>query len=131
MIDLIAQIASRQHGLVTRSQLAELGITTRRIDRALARGTIIRRRRGVYAIAGAPNTWEQEVLAACLACGTSARASHRSAAVLWRLDGFARDTIEVTVAPERRPAQTGCSSTRATPISRATVRRSPESPSRP
>jgi hypothetical protein len=50
---------------------------------------------GVYRVEGVPVTWEQRVLAACLAtCGI---ASHRSAARLWGLDGPVSDRVEVTV----------------------------------
>ena len=50
-------------------------------------------RRGVYRMAGVPETWEQQLLAACLAAGPEARASFRSAAALHGLEGFVRDTL--------------------------------------
>ncbi len=53
-------------------------------------------RRGVYRMAGAPETWEQRLLASCLAAGPEARASFRSAAALHGFDGFARAGLEIT-----------------------------------
>ena len=53
-------------------------------------------RRGVYRIAGAPETWHQELLAACLARPGS-YASFRAAAALWTLEGFEPRDLEITV----------------------------------
>ncbi len=47
-------------------------------------------------MAGTPETWEQLLLAACLAAGPEARASVRSAAALHELEGFARRLLEIT-----------------------------------
>jgi hypothetical protein len=43
---------------------------------AVGTGTLIGVRRGVYRLAGTPPTWEQAVLAAVLAAGFGAVASH-------------------------------------------------------
>ena len=48
-------------------------------------------------MAGAPATWHQRLMAACLVGGPGAVASHRSAGALWGLDGLAPGPIEVTV----------------------------------
>jgi very-short-patch-repair endonuclease len=53
-------------------------------------------RRGVYRAAGAPETWLQHLLAACLARPGS-WASFRAAAALWGLEGFDPDLLEITV----------------------------------
>jgi len=53
-------------------------------------------RRGVYRISGTPATWEQGLLAACLAAGPGTSASFRSAAALYGLEGFRRDVVEIT-----------------------------------
>jgi very-short-patch-repair endonuclease len=50
----------------------------------------------VYRIAGAPDTWEQQLLAACLTAGPEACASFRSAAALYGFEGFGRDRLEIT-----------------------------------
>jgi very-short-patch-repair endonuclease len=45
---------------------------------------------GVVRVEGAQITWESTLLAHVLAAGDAAMASHRSAAALWRFDGFRR-----------------------------------------
>jgi very-short-patch-repair endonuclease len=62
---------------------------------------------GVYRVAGAPPSWRQRLLAACLACGRGAVASHRAAAALWAFPGVAEGTVEVSVPGERRVARPG------------------------
>ena len=52
---------------------------------------------GVYALASSPPTWRQRVLAACLATGPGAVASHRTAAALWGLSGCAPGPVHVTI----------------------------------
>lgn len=58
--------------------------------------------RGAFRLAGTPFTFDQTLMAACLAAGPGAVASHRSAAYLHGLPGLAR-WVEVTVAPARQP----------------------------
>ncbi|MFN2591949.1 MAG: hypothetical protein ABR532_03835, partial [Candidatus Dormibacteria bacterium] len=53
---------------------------------------------GVYRRVGAPETWEQGLMAGCLA--VDAIASHRAAAVLWRLPDV-EPVLELTI-PQRR-----------------------------
>ena len=90
---IVAAIAVRQHGLVSRTQALRAGMTPRMIDVRVATGRWIVARRGVYLIAGAPPCERQAVLAACLA--TSGTASHLTAARLWGLDLPAPAAIEV------------------------------------
>jgi very-short-patch-repair endonuclease len=47
-------------------------------------------------MAGAPETWEQQLLVACMAAGPEARASFGSAAALHGFEGFARVDLEIT-----------------------------------
>lgn len=91
----IAQVAVRQHGLVTRQQALAAGMTPRMIQVRLEAGRWTVPRRGVYLVAGAPPSERQAVLAACLASGVGAAASHLSAAHLWGLDLPAPQAIEV------------------------------------
>lgn len=58
---------------------------------------------GVLRHAASPETWPQRALAAVLAAGDGAVASHLTAAALHRLDGVPRGDIEVTVPPGRQP----------------------------
>lgn len=81
----VGRLAAGQHGLVGRQQATDLGLTSEQVRSRLRRGTLSAVQAGVYRTLGARPTWEQAVLAACLAAGPHALASHRSAAVLWGL----------------------------------------------
>jgi very-short-patch-repair endonuclease len=75
-------LEKRQHGVVTRAQLAELGFSAAAIRHKLAQGRLHRLMRGVYAV-GRPEVGELgNWMAATLACGPHALLSHRSAAAL-------------------------------------------------
>jgi hypothetical protein len=90
----LAPIARRQHGLVTRAQaLSVLSPST--LDRRIRARALEPVRRGVYRIAGVPDSWELQLLAACLTVGDDARVSFRAAAALHSFEGFARDRIEI------------------------------------
>ena len=86
--DRIAPIARRQHGLVTSHQVRGV-VSAPQLARLLRDRKLEPVRRGVYRVAGAPHSWRQSLLAACLA-RPSAYASFRSAAALWDLEGFPR-----------------------------------------
>lgn len=71
------------------------------IDRRLAGGRWERIHRGVYRVAGGiEGSWRQEVVAACLAAGPPAVASHRTAGRVWAL--LERAIVEVCVLRGRR-----------------------------
>lgn len=84
----IAQLAPTQHGLVSREQAIEAGITSSGIDRRLASGAWESLYPRIYRMSGSPNTEWQKILALCMHGGEKALASHRTAAWLWKLDGF-------------------------------------------
>ena len=92
---VITGLARRQYGLVSRTQVFESGASGSLIDRRLAAERWERIHPGVYRIAGAPASWPQTVLAACLASGPDGLASHRTGARIWGLPG-GRDPIEVS-----------------------------------
>jgi hypothetical protein len=71
----------------------------------LTKGVLIRVGGGVVRHAAYPTSGEQRILAAVLAAGDGAVASHMSAAALWRLDGLVRPDppVEVTVTRPRHP----------------------------
>jgi very-short-patch-repair endonuclease len=94
---LVAAVAKRQHGAVTRAQLVELGLRQRQIERWVQSGRLERLLPGVFRIAGTPTTREQSVAAAVLWAGPDARASHRSAGQLWGWDGVSAARPEITV----------------------------------
>jgi Protein of unknown function (DUF559) len=59
--------------------------------------------RGVVRHAAYPTSWHQDVLAAVLAAGPGAVASHTTAAALWRLAGVTAPSVEVSVPIARNP----------------------------
>jgi hypothetical protein len=75
--------ALRQHGLITRAQLLELGLSESGIAWRCATGRLFRVYTGVYAVGRPPNTPLQRAAAAVLACGPGAALSHSSALTLW------------------------------------------------
>jgi hypothetical protein len=96
--EVIAEMAASQHGLVTLHQLVAAGIRPHHVERRTQRGTLVRVRRAVFAVAGSPRTFEQLVLGAVLAAGREAVASHTTAAVLWALPLVRHEVLEVTTS---------------------------------
>jgi very-short-patch-repair endonuclease len=99
----VAQMAARQRSLVHRDQALALGMTVRQFQARTQSGLYVRMQPNVVRLAGAPVTWEQRVLAACLSAGRGAAASHRSAALLWGFRGIEQAPVEVMVPVDRRP----------------------------
>lgn len=98
----IAELAERQHGVVTRSQLEGLGLGGNSIDRRLQLGRLHRLYRGVYAVGHRVPSRESRWMAAVLLCGSGAVLSHRSAAVLWGIRDPTSRSIEVTTVAKSR-----------------------------
>jgi very-short-patch-repair endonuclease len=96
----IADVAARQHGIVTRAQLVAAGLTTDVVDHRLKLGRLIAVHRGVYAVGHLPPSPQAKAMAAVLACGPNALLSHRSAAALYGLIRY-HGKPDVT-APTRR-----------------------------
>lgn len=103
----LADLARRQHGLVTRAQALEAGMSARQVLRRLERGRWKPVRRGVYAGGWVPPSWEQAVLAVVLAVGQPCAASHGTAARLWGLPAPAVEGIHVRTPGNRRVALDG------------------------
>lgn len=84
--NMLAELATRQHGVVAIVQMHELGWTTSAISARQAAGKLHRLYRGVYAVGHRRLTRPGSLLAAVLACGPEAALSHRSAGELrgWR-----------------------------------------------
>jgi very-short-patch-repair endonuclease len=96
----IGDLAERQHGVVTRAQLLELGLNrgsiTHRIDLARLRPV----HRGVYTIGHRLLTRDGHWMAAVLACGHDAVLSYFAAAALWGIRESSR--IEITTRTAHR-----------------------------
>jgi len=89
-------LAEAQHGVITRWQALEQGMSRHAIAILVTAGTWEPLYRAVFRLAGSQRTMEQTLTAACLAAGPGAVASHRSAAYLHGFPGLPR-WVEVTV----------------------------------
>jgi very-short-patch-repair endonuclease len=81
--ELIARVAARQYGVVTRAQLLGAGLLSSGITLRVRAGRLHRIHRGVYAVGQPRLSAEGSWMAAVLACGSGAVLSHQSAAELW------------------------------------------------
>lgn len=84
MEERVLDIAARQHGVVTRTQIVAAGVTPRALQGRLESGRMRSLHHGIYLLGPLLPPRARE-LAAVLACGDGARASHRTAASLWEL----------------------------------------------
>jgi predicted transcriptional regulator of viral defense system len=92
----IGTLAGRQHGVVARRQLRELGFDDSAIDSRLRRGALLALHRGVYAVGHRKLAIQGRWMAAVLACGSGAVLSHRSAGQHWALVPHSGSIPEVT-----------------------------------
>ncbi len=120
---LIADLAGRQYGVVSRSQLLSMGIGAGAIDTRLKRHRLHRLHRGVYAVGHLALVPLAREMAAVLACGDGAAVSHRSAAVVWHLLAATEDdAIDVTVTRSSGRGRAGLRVHRSTRLPRTDVR---------
>ena len=92
----LASIAAKQYGVISRAQVLGAGVPEKALKRRVAAGGLRGRHRGVYVVTGTPQTFRGELLAACLAAGDHAVASHRAAGALWGLQGVG-ERLELSV----------------------------------
>jgi very-short-patch-repair endonuclease len=90
-------LVSRQHGVVTRSQLLRFGYSAYAIKHRIAAGRLHPVRPGVYAVGRPRLSLHGRWLAAVLYCGPGAALSHQSAAALWEIRAPSTERIEVSV----------------------------------
>jgi predicted transcriptional regulator of viral defense system len=93
----LADLASRQHGVVHRRQLLALGVGAAGVGRRVRAGRLHPVHRGVYGVGPRDLGREGRWLAAVLACGEGAVLSHGTAAALWGLRGARGPVIDVSV----------------------------------
>jgi Transcriptional regulator, AbiEi antitoxin/Protein of unknown function (DUF559) len=94
---LIAELAERQHGLITLLQLLSLGLSRSAVSKRARAGRLHRVHRGVYAVGRPHLTRRGRWMAAVLAYGPKAVLSHRSAAALHGLRPDNRAKTDVTL----------------------------------
>ena len=99
---ICAALASRSHGIVSRSELLAAGVTAREIERRQERGHLIVEFRGVYRVGHRAPSLVAKYMAAVKACGQGAALSGPAAAYLYGLIKGAEPLPHVTAPRERR-----------------------------
>jgi hypothetical protein len=89
-------LAERQHGVLSRAQLRKLGASREALRSRVRSPAWQLVSPQVVRLAGSRQTFQQNCMAAVLDAGGSAVASHRTAAALWSLPGFAPDEVHVS-----------------------------------
>jgi predicted transcriptional regulator of viral defense system len=95
----VLKLAATQHWLIIRDQLLDLGLSRHALDRRSKSGFLVSLSAGIYRVAGAPQSWRQGLLGACL--WAPGAASHRSALRLHGIDGYSGEIVEVTSTAQR------------------------------
>jgi Protein of unknown function (DUF559) len=103
----LADLAARQHGVVSLAQLRAVGLGARGAQHRAGLGALHRVHRGVYAVGHRLLTPDGARMAAVLACGSGAVLSHRSAAAAWGLRPTSRTHAEVTTTRRVRGDRPG------------------------
>ncbi len=98
----LAELAGRQHGVVSIRQLKALGYSRDSVVKAVRAGRVHRLYAGVYAVGHTNLSPLGECLAAVLACGPRSVLSHFSAAWLWGIVRSGPAPYEVTTPLPRR-----------------------------
>ena len=93
----IARLVRDQQGVVSRSQALASGLTREQVQHLSERGLLIRTHEGVFRHSAVPESWRTRLMAAVLASGDGAVASHRSAARLRDFRDIPRWRPEVTI----------------------------------
>jgi very-short-patch-repair endonuclease len=96
-------LARKQHWVVARRQLTDLGFTSEWIRHRIARGRLHPVRRGVYSLGRPHVTRHGRWMAAVLACGPGAVLSHMAAAALWEIVNASALEVTVLNGGMRRP----------------------------
>jgi hypothetical protein len=99
---VMERFATRQHGVVSRSQLVGAGVTRREIARRLETGELLVEFRGVYRVGHRAPSVHARYMAAVLACGEGAALSGRAAAHLLGLLRGPAPQPEVSAPVKRR-----------------------------
>jgi predicted transcriptional regulator of viral defense system len=97
----VAELATRQWGVVSVEQLRALGVSKDAVQRRVRAGRLHRLHHGVYAVGHTVIRREGRWLAAVLACGDGAVLSHLSAAAHWGLLATSAARIDVTIPRPR------------------------------
>ena len=111
---LIADLAGRQHGVVSRAQLLAAGFSPAAIGRRLTAGRLHVVHPGVYSVGHALVSAKGRWMAAVLAAGEEGVLSHRSAGALWGVCADPSAFVETTT-PEKHARRPGLRPHRGVP----------------
>ncbi len=103
----LAAFAELHHAVFRTADALKVDITRDELEKACARGEVIRLFPTVYRIAGAPVTWESRLLAACWAAGRRGFTSHRASAAMQDVPGGSRQFVVITCPRWRRAQHDG------------------------
>jgi very-short-patch-repair endonuclease len=120
---VIADLAARQRGVVTRAQLLEIGLTRDAIDNWVKSARLHSLYRAVYLLGHARPMEGARELAAVLASGPDAVLSHGSAARMWRLLSVEAADVDVTVPGRDCRSRPGIRMHRVAALDRRDVRK--------
>jgi very-short-patch-repair endonuclease len=98
----LSLLSARQHGVIARRQLLEIGFDTRRLRTALAAGWMEMATPRVVRMTATPRTPAQEITIAILHTGNGALLSHASALAWWGVPGFTLEPITLAIPRWRR-----------------------------
>lgn len=122
MEGILARLAGRAHGVVSRPELLDAGVSKGEIEHRIRIGALIRQHRGVYRVGhGAPSV-EATYLAAVRACGVGAVLSGLAAAYLLGLIKGRPPKPEVTAPNDREVDGLRTTRARRAPIETTHVR---------
>jgi very-short-patch-repair endonuclease len=99
---VVARLAGKSHGVVTRAQLLRAGITRKEIERRIRAGALLREHPGVYRVGHRAPSVHARYMAAVLACGDGAVLCGPAAAHLLGLVKGGVPAPEVTARTHRR-----------------------------
>lgn len=125
---IVADMAARQWGVVSRRQLLAAGISDPAISRWLGRGLLIRVHTGVYALGHHSGGIESRLAAALLSAGDGAALSHGSATFWWRITDRRPRRIDILLPSARRSRSEIRFHRSRQPIERIHLRRLPVVP---
>ena len=97
----LADLALRQHGVVTLTQLIQLGLSPSGVRSRVSRGRLHRLHAGVYAVGHEAITGDGRLMADVLVCGPDAALSHRSNARRLGLSDVTPSRTDVTARGHR------------------------------
>jgi hypothetical protein len=100
--EILAALASRAHGIVTRAELLGAGVSGTEIRNRVRKGLLIPQYPGVYRVGHQAPSVDATFIAAVKACGEEAALSGRAAGYLWGLLRGKAPPPEVTAPTERR-----------------------------